>query len=78
MREREGRAGQVARDFRHGNFYFPHSLDFRGRAYPMPPHLNHLGGDVSRGLLHFAEARPLGKDGLFWLQVQVVPPPPSK
>ena len=24
-------------------FYFPHNLDFRGRAYPVPPHLNHLG-----------------------------------
>lgn len=43
----------------------------------MPPHLNHLGGDVSRGLLHFGEARPLGEDGLFWLQVQVPPPLPG-
>lgn len=23
-------------------FYFPHNVDFRGRAYPMHPHLNHL------------------------------------
>jgi DNA-directed RNA polymerase len=28
--------------------YFPHNLDFRGRAYPIPPHLNHMGSDMSR------------------------------
>eukprot|EP00884_Botryococcus_braunii_P018634 jgi/Botrbrau1/5454/Bobra.27_1s0005.1 len=61
----------VARDYLEDELYFPHSLDFRGRAYPMPPHLNHLGGDVSRGLLHFSEAKPLGPDGLFWLQIQL-------
>lgn len=30
---------QVAKDFLHAPFYFPHNLDFRGRAYPIPPHL---------------------------------------
>lgn len=51
--------------------YFPHSMDFRGRAYPMHPHLNHLGDDVSRGLLQFADAKPLGPNGLLWLKVSV-------
>jgi len=37
----------------------------------MHPHLNHLGADLSRGLLQFAEGRPLGEHGLFWLYVQV-------
>ena len=46
-------------------------MDFRGRAYPMPPHLNHLGNDLCRGLLLFAEARPLGVAGLRWLKIQV-------
>lgn len=63
---------QVAREFADEEaFYFPHSLDFRGRAYPMHPHLNHLGNDLCRGLLYFAEARPLGRNGLGWLYVQV-------
>lgn len=35
--------------------YFPHNMDFRGRVYPIPPHLNHMGADVNRGLLEFAE-----------------------
>ena len=62
----------IAREFLHEpRFYFPHSVDFRGRAYPMHPHLNHLGSDVCRGLLHFAEARRLGADGLRWLHIQV-------
>lgn len=51
-------------------FYCPHNLDFRGRAYPLPPHLNHLGSDISRGLLLFADRKPLGSAGLKWLYVQ--------
>ncbi|KAG4390069.1 hypothetical protein GLYMA_06G217400v4 [Glycine max] len=52
-------------------FYYPHNLDFRGRAYPMHPHLNHLGSDLCRGLLEFAEGRPLGKSGLRWLKIHL-------
>ncbi|KAL7132631.1 hypothetical protein ABFS83_12G087600 [Erythranthe nasuta] len=52
-------------------FYYPHNLDFRGRAYPMHPYLNHLGSDLCRGILEFAEGRPLGKSGLQWLKVHL-------
>ncbi|KAK7394346.1 hypothetical protein VNO78_14869 [Psophocarpus tetragonolobus] len=52
-------------------FYYPHNLDFRGRAYPMHPHLNHLGSDLCRGILEFAEGRPLGKSGLQWLKIHL-------
>ncbi|KOM40215.1 hypothetical protein LR48_Vigan04g041300 [Vigna angularis] len=52
-------------------FYYPHNLDFRGRAYPMHPHLNHLGSDLCRGLLEFAEGKPLGKCGLRWLKIHL-------
>ncbi|KAM7271345.1 hypothetical protein ACFE04_030559 [Oxalis oulophora] len=52
-------------------FYYPHSLDFRGRAYPMHPHLNHLGSDLCRGILEFAEGRPIGKSGLRWLKIHL-------
>ena len=50
--------------------WFPHTLDFRGRAYPMPPHLNHMGPDSSRGVMRLAEGRALGEHGLDWLYVQ--------
>ena len=33
----------VANKFQDEVFYYPHNLDFRGRAYPVPPNLNHLG-----------------------------------
>lgn len=44
-------------------------MDFRGRVYPCPPHLNHLGSDMARSLLCFAKGEPLGPNGLNWLKV---------
>jgi DNA-directed RNA polymerase len=52
-------------------FYFPHQLDFRGRCYPIPIHLNHQGDDVCRGLLEFAEPKQVGERGLRWLKIHV-------
>ncbi|XP_051117499.1 LOW QUALITY PROTEIN: DNA-directed RNA polymerase 2B, chloroplastic/mitochondrial-like [Andrographis paniculata] len=52
-------------------FFYPHNLDFRGRAYPMHPHLNHLGSDICRGILEFQEGRPLGHSGLRWLKIHI-------
>ncbi|KPI38587.1 DNA-directed RNA polymerase, mitochondrial [Cyphellophora attinorum] len=46
-------------------------MDFRGRAYPIPPYLNQMGADHCRGLLRFANGRPLGKRGLWWLKIQL-------
>ncbi|KAH7861977.1 hypothetical protein Vadar_033230 [Vaccinium darrowii] len=52
-------------------FYYPHNIDFRGRAYPMHSHLNHLNSDICRGVLEFAEGRPLGNSGLRWLKIHL-------
>ncbi|XP_022728125.1 DNA-directed RNA polymerase 2B, chloroplastic/mitochondrial-like isoform X2 [Durio zibethinus] len=52
-------------------FYYPHNVDFRGRAYPMHPYLNHLGSDLCRGILEFAEGHPLGRSGLHWLKIHL-------
>lgn len=61
----------IAREFANEErFYFPHNVDFRGRAYPMHAHLNHLGSDMCRGMLQFADTRPLGPTGLRWLYIQ--------
>lgn len=62
---------QVAEEFLNEKFYFPHNIDFRGRAYPIPPHLNHIGSDVCRGLLKFAKRKPLGAEGLRWLKIHL-------
>ncbi|KAH9837674.1 DNA/RNA polymerase [Rhodofomes roseus] len=62
---------EIARAFLGDTFYFPHNVDFRGRAYPLPPHLSHIGDDLSRGLLLFAESKPIGERGLRWLKIHL-------
>ncbi|XP_062412056.1 DNA-directed RNA polymerase, mitochondrial [Sardina pilchardus] len=62
----------IANHMRHKIFWFPHNMDFRGRTYPCPPHFNHLGSDVTRALLVFAEGKRLGPHGLDWLKIHLV------
>ncbi len=62
---------EIARSFLNQTFYFPHNVDFRGRAYPIPPYFNHMGADNSRGLLMFAKGKELGSVGLTWLKVHL-------
>ncbi len=52
-------------------FYFPHQLDFRGRAYPMSAYLTPQGTDLAKGLLLFAAGKPLGESGSRWLAVHL-------
>ncbi|KAJ3316973.1 DNA-directed RNA polymerase, partial [Boothiomyces sp. JEL0866] len=61
----------IAKSFLGEKIYFPHNVDFRGRAYPLPPHLNHMGNDINRGLLMFYERKPLGESGLRWLKIHI-------
>lgn len=62
---------EIARAFAKDKFYFPHNIDFRGRAYPIPPNFNHMGNDMCRGLLKFDKSKPLGAHGLRWLRIHV-------
>ena len=62
---------EIARAYLKEKFYFPHSVDFRGRAYPIPPYLNHMGADNCRGLLMFGKGKELGTAGLSWLKVHL-------
>lgn len=61
----------VARRFKdEEKFYFPMSLDFRGRYYYRPPYLNPQGNDVSRSLLLFANGTPINtEEELNWLRI---------
>ena len=45
---------------RYGAIYFPHTMDFRGRIYPAPMYLNPQGNSLAKGLLKFADGKPLG------------------
>ncbi|XP_066889382.1 DNA-directed RNA polymerase, mitochondrial isoform X14 [Kogia breviceps] len=62
----------LAQHLRHCVFWLPHNMDFRGRTYPCSPHFNHLGSDLARALLEFAQGRPLGPHGLNWLKIHLV------
>ncbi|KAL1304511.1 hypothetical protein AAFC00_003498 [Neodothiora populina] len=62
---------EIARAFRHEKMYFPHNIDFRGRAYPIPPYLNHMGADNVRALMKFADGKELGVEGLRWLKIHL-------
>ncbi|MCI4383510.1 hypothetical protein PGIGA_G00027250 [Pangasianodon gigas] len=62
----------IANHMRDEIFWFPHNMDFRGRTYPCPPYFNHLGSDVTRAILLFAEGKPLGPKGLDWLKIHLV------
>lgn len=62
----------IANHVRDEIFWFPHNMDFRGRTYPCPPYFNHLGSDVTRAILLFAEGKPLGPKGLDWLKIHLV------
>lgn len=61
----------VARKFAgEDRIFYPHELDFRGRVYPIAlfgP--SPQGSDWQKALIEFADAKPLGKDGLRWLMV---------
>lgn len=62
---------EIARAFRDQEFFFPHNIDFRGRAYPVPTYLNHMGADNVRGILRFSKGKELGERGLMWLKVHL-------
>lgn len=47
--------------------WFPHNLDFRGRVYPVTNYLHPQGDDQCKGLLQFADGKPLGRDGVAFL-----------
>jgi DNA-directed RNA polymerase len=49
--------------------FFPVQLDFRGRMYCFNETLHYQAGDTSRALLEFAEAKPLGQSGIYWLAI---------
>ena len=51
--------------------FFPHQLDFRGRAYPIPMFLNPQGIEYSRALLEFSKGEAMGNnpDSVKWLAI---------
>jgi len=44
-------------------------FDYRGRLYFIEPYLNFQGNDLARGLMMFADGKPIGEDGIKWLSI---------
>lgn len=61
----------MAEQFSHYDaIYFPHNMDFRGRAYPLPAFLNPQGPDYDKALLEFSNGVPIGdQEGANWLAI---------
>lgn len=55
----------------YASIYFPQQMDFRGRCYAVPAHLNFQSIDGSKALLQFSQGKEITEDnnGLFWLCV---------
>jgi DNA-directed RNA polymerase len=51
-------------------FYLPHNADKRGRVYPIP-HFNFQRSDHIKAMFKFAEGKPLGKRGYYWLGIHL-------
>lgn len=61
---------RVTRDNGYNRMWFPVFLDSRGRMY-YRGNPNPQGDDKSKAVLHFADKRKLGPDGVFWIKVQI-------
>lgn len=52
--------------------YFPHSLDWRGRCYPIPKGgPEPQGNDIARSLLTFSKGLPIGSHGGRWIAIHL-------
>lgn len=61
---------RIATQFeKYESIYFPYQMDFRGRLYPIPVLLQPQGSDLAKGLLHFAQGKPIDSNSIKWLQI---------
>lgn len=77
-KERIAQAFQTTRIIKMANQYGSYSsfwyvwyADFRGRLYTATAGFSPQGPDAAKGLLRFAQGKPLGEDGLYWLKVHI-------
>jgi DNA-directed RNA polymerase len=52
-------------------FFFPHVLDWRGRAYAVPGFVNPQSDDSGKALLMFSQGKRLGSEGAAWLAIHL-------
>lgn len=63
---------KMANEYRdRDKFWYVWNYDFRGRMYAATHGFSPQGPDAAKGLLRFAEGKPLGPDGMYWLMVNI-------
>jgi DNA-directed RNA polymerase len=67
--DRQIKLADKFKDFK--ELYFPHSMCFRGRIYPLVSVLQPQGNDLSKALLHFGMAHEIGPHGDRWLKIHM-------
>lgn len=61
---------RLATEFKeYDRFWFVHQCDFRGRIYSTVSGMSPQGPDFSKGVLQFANGKPLTEKGAYWLAV---------
>lgn len=61
--------GVVYKMKKYSKFYFPHSLDYRGRVYPLVDFFNPQSKGYVKAMLEFADGQILDDVGVYWLKV---------
>lgn len=62
---------QTAREMaKHGQFWLPHNMDFRGRVYPIP-YFNQQRSDYVKAMMEFAEGVVMTPEGFRWLEIHL-------
>ena len=62
---------EAVKVFRKKKFFLPWSLDYRGRAYPIPAFLTPQDTDFGKSLLKFDEPAFMTVEAEDWLKFQV-------
>ncbi len=65
------RLGQALLQLWDETFYFPCQVDHRGRVYPVPQLMNPQSDHIGRSLIEFADGKPLGERGAYWLAIHI-------
>jgi DNA-directed RNA polymerase len=65
------RFGQSVRLSVEERFYFPCQVDHRGRVYPVPQLMNPQSDHIGRAQIEFADGKPLGERGAYWLAIHL-------
>lgn len=60
---------QAIKFSKYDSIWFPYTYDWRGRMYSSSSSLNPQGNDINKGLLTFAQGKPIGHQGFYWLKI---------